>query len=104
MSEPSSSVFPCSPSEWTVIPVPDPSNDDGKNFATAEHKLRAAHPDGKAWRAVCRARGDGNLAVDLNGIHWPHPDAKLELQVALLDGSQVKAQAPFPKGGADRLP
>jgi hypothetical protein len=108
MSESQNQVFLCSTREWTIIPIPNPASDDGKNLADAENKLRAEHPEGKVWGTACRARGDGDLSVDLEGIHWlPNRNngkAKLELQVALMDGAEVRAELQFLKGGLDRQP
>jgi hypothetical protein len=90
-------VFTCTKSEWTLIPTPVGLSKDARLCAKQEEWLREKHPTLKRHRTVIRAKGNGTVVVDLDGIHWvPHDsDGPLKLQVALLDGQGVVAHQEF---------
>jgi hypothetical protein len=87
-------VFACTKDEWTLMPTPVGLSKDARLCAKQEEWLREKHPALKRRRTAIRAKGNGTIVVDLDGIHWvPHDsDGTLELQVALLDGQGVVTQ------------
>jgi len=91
-------VFTSTKDQWTLIPTPIGSSKDAKLCAKQEEWLRTKHPALRRHPAVIRAKGNGSVVVDLNGIHWvPQDDdgIPLKLQVALFDGQGVVAYQEF---------
>jgi hypothetical protein len=91
-------VFPCTKDAWTLIPTPRGLSKDARLCEKQEEWLRTKHPTLKRHPAVIRAKGNGTVIVDLNGIHWvPNVSdgTPLKLQVALLDGQGVVAFQEF---------
>lgn len=100
MSQQIESVYVCSKDEWKLIPTPFGANRDAKLCASEEKLLRAEHSELERYPAVIRAKGDGAVVVDLEGIHWVpnnNDGAPLKLQVALMDGQTLIAHRDFPK-------
>jgi hypothetical protein len=92
------SVYSCSEDSWTRIPMPVSTSADGALCAEQERLLRTDYPKLTAYPAVLRAKGNGNVTVDLEGIHWTWQDknpATLELRIALMDGESVLANREF---------
>jgi hypothetical protein len=88
-------VFTCTKDEWTSIPTPEGTSRDAILCSKQEQWLRAKHPTLRRHPAVVRAKGNGTVVVDPNGIHWVPQDndgVALKLQVALLDGGVVASQ------------
>jgi hypothetical protein len=100
MSEYPDRVVVCSEDRWEVIQTPVGISPDAKLCTDAEESLRVEHPELKRYPAVIRARGNGALVVELDGIHWVmnrREGTALKLQVALLDGQEVMAHLNFEK-------
>jgi hypothetical protein len=93
-------VVVCSEDKWEVVQTPVGISSDAKLCADAEEALRSEHPELQRYPAVIRAKGNGAVVVDLDGIHWVmdrKEGTALKLQVALLDGQEVIAHRDFEK-------
>jgi hypothetical protein len=103
MSEYPDHVVVCSEDGWEVIQKPMGISRDAKVCADAEEALRSGRPEPE-YPAVIRAKGNGAVIVDLDGIHWVmdrKEGTALKLQVALLSGQEVIAHREFERPWSD---
>jgi hypothetical protein len=99
---PTQKLIICNAQDWTLIPVPTANNPASQAFADAEQKLRAEFAHGEALAVAFRARGDCAVCYDIEGIHpraIQNAKAGAEFQVLLMDGSELRAAAPFTWNG-----
>jgi hypothetical protein len=102
VNEQIANVYVCSEDSWTVIPIPVGNSTHAKLCVRQEKLLRSTTKGLTGYPAALRAKGDGSLTVDLEGIHWTWKDknlATLKLQIAIMDGQTVLAHREFEKEG-----